>query len=88
MSFEISSVRLSARDSDDRAITISYDSANNYPYKQNAIPVVKELLFQNDDVACKDLGICVSTEPAFAAPAETSNHVGKPAGTRVGFRMH
>lgn len=52
------------------SISASCDPAINYAFQQNAIPVVKELLFQNADIARKDLIIRVSTEPAFAAPAE------------------
>lgn len=52
------------------SLAVSVDSAINYAFQQNAIPVVKELRFQNDGVARKDLLIRVSTEPAFAAPAE------------------
>lgn len=52
------------------SLAVSFDSAINYAFQQNAIPVVKELRFQNDDVARKDLVIRVSTEPAFAALAE------------------
>lgn len=51
-------------------VAVSYDSAINFAFQQNAIPVVKELRFQNNDVARKDLVIRVSTEPAFAAPVE------------------
>jgi very-short-patch-repair endonuclease len=52
------------------ALSLVHDSALNYAFQQNAIPVVKELRFQNDAVARKDLVIRVSTEPAFAAPEE------------------
>ncbi len=52
------------------SVSLSFDSAINYAFQQNAIPVVKELRFQNDNVARKDVVIRVSTEPAFAAPAE------------------
>ncbi len=52
------------------SVTISNDSAINYAFQQNSIPVVKELRFRNDDVERKDLVIRVLTEPAFAAPAE------------------
>jgi hypothetical protein len=51
-------------------LAVTFDPAVNYAFQQNAIPVVKELRFQNDDVARKDLIIRVSTEPAFAAPVE------------------
>lgn len=51
-------------------IAISYDIAINYAFQQNAIPIVKELRFQNDDTERKDLFIRVSAEPAFAAPTE------------------
>jgi very-short-patch-repair endonuclease len=52
------------------ALVVAHDLAINYAFQQNAIPVVKELRFQNDGVARKDLVIRVSTEPEFAAPAE------------------
>ncbi len=52
------------------ALTIVCDTAINYAFQQNAIPVVKELRFQNAGVARRDLVIRVSTEPAFAAPTE------------------
>lgn len=52
------------------SIIVSHDPSINYAFQQNAIPVVKELRFQNDGVARKDLVIRVSTEPAFAAPVE------------------
>jgi very-short-patch-repair endonuclease len=52
------------------SLAVSFDPAINYAFQQNAIPVVKELRFQNDDVARKDLIIRVTTEPAFAAPVE------------------
>jgi very-short-patch-repair endonuclease len=51
-------------------LSLAFDPAINYAFQQNAIPVVKELRFQNDGVARKDLVIRVTTEPAFAAPAE------------------
>lgn len=53
------------------SLVVSVDPALNYAFQQNAIPVVKELRFQNDGVARKDLVIRVSSEPAFAAPTET-----------------
>lgn len=52
------------------SLVLTLDPALNYAFQQNAIPVVKELRFQNDGVARKDLVIRISTEPAFAAPAE------------------
>lgn len=52
------------------SLAISFDPAINYAFQQNAIPVVKELKFQNDDVARKDLVIRVSSEPTFAEPTE------------------
>ena len=52
------------------SLVIAHDTAINYAFQQNAIPVVKELRFGNDDTERKDLVIRVSTEPAFAAPAE------------------
>jgi very-short-patch-repair endonuclease len=52
------------------SLAVSFDPAINYAFQQNAIPVVKELRFQNDGVARKDLVIRVTTEPAFAALVE------------------
>lgn len=52
------------------ALTVTFDSSINYAFQQNAIPVVKDLQFQNDSIARKNLKVCVSTEPAFAAPTE------------------
>lgn len=40
-------------------LVVSFDSAINYAFQQNAIPVVKDLRFQNDVVARKDLVIRV-----------------------------
>lgn len=51
------------------SLVLTLDPAINYAFQQNAIPVVKELRFQNDGVTRKDLVIRVSTEPAFTAPA-------------------
>jgi very-short-patch-repair endonuclease len=55
----------------DVVLTLSYDRSVNYAFQQNAIPVVKELRIQNDSTQRKDLIIRVTTEPAFAGPAET-----------------
>lgn len=52
------------------SLIVTFDRAINYAFQQNAIPVVKELQFQNNDVARKDLLIPLTTEPAFAAPVE------------------
>jgi very-short-patch-repair endonuclease len=62
------------------SLVVAHDPAINYAFQQNAIPVVKELRFQNDDVARKDLVIRVSTEPAFAAPAEIRIQAIEPNG--------
>jgi hypothetical protein len=62
------------------SLTLSFDSAINYAFQQNAIPVVKELRFQNDVVSRKDLVIRVATEPAFAAPAEIRIQAIEPQG--------
>jgi len=51
-------------------ISLVYDRAINYAFQQNAIPVVKELRFCNDSTPRKNLVIRVTTEPAFAEPAE------------------
>lgn len=56
------------------SLNVTYDSAINYAFQQNAIPVVKELRLQNDDFARKDIVIRVSTEPAFATPTEIRIH--------------
>ncbi|EIP99300.1 hypothetical protein OpiT1DRAFT_03814 [Opitutaceae bacterium TAV1] len=53
------------------SLVLAHDSAINYAFQQNAIPVIKELHFQNDATARKDLTIRVSTEPAFAASARS-----------------
>jgi hypothetical protein len=53
------------------SLIIAHDSAINSAFQQNAIPVIKELHFQNDATARKDLTIRVSTEPAFAASARS-----------------
>jgi very-short-patch-repair endonuclease len=52
------------------ALSLVHDSALNYAFQQNAIPVVKELCFRNDALTRKNLVIRISTEPAFAAPEE------------------
>jgi len=52
------------------SLAVSFDPAINYSFQQTAIPVVKELLFQNDGVARKDLVISIATEPTFAASPE------------------
>jgi hypothetical protein len=52
------------------ALSLVADPAINYAFQQNAIPVVKELRFQNDGVVRKDLVIRVTTEPTFAMLAE------------------
>jgi hypothetical protein len=49
---------------------LSHDLSVSYAFQQNAIPVIKELRFQNDSKARKDLVLRVSTEPAFASPVE------------------
>jgi very-short-patch-repair endonuclease len=51
-------------------IGISHDRAINFAFQQNAIPVIKELRFQNDAEARRDLVIRISTEPDFAVPSE------------------
>lgn len=42
------------------SLAVSFDPAINYAFQQNAIPVVKELRFQNDGVARTDLVIGVT----------------------------
>lgn len=61
-------------------ISLLHDPAINYAFQQNAIPVVKELRFQNDDVLRKDLIIRVTTEPAFAASLELRLQSLQPSG--------
>jgi hypothetical protein len=43
------------------SLAVSLDSAITSTFQQNAIPVVKELRFQNDDSARKDLIIRISS---------------------------
>jgi len=43
-------------------ITLSYDISINYAFQQNAIPVVKELRFKNDDTSRKNLVIRVGQD--------------------------
>lgn len=52
------------------ALRLTYDHSINYAFQQNAIPIIKELVFENDATPRKDLVIRVSTEPAFAQTAE------------------
>lgn len=61
-------------------LSLVHDSTINYAFQQNAIPVVKELRFRNDAVARKDLVIRVTTEPAFATPAELRIQAIEPDG--------
>ena len=51
-------------------VSLVYDKAINYAFQQNAIPVIKELKFCNDETARKNLRIKLTTEPAFAEPVE------------------
>lgn len=51
-------------------ISPTFDAATNYALQQNAIPVIKKLHFQNDATVRKELIIRLTTESAFAAPAE------------------
>ena len=55
---------------DNLKISLVYDHAVNYAFQQNAIPVVKELLFCNDSTPRKNLTIRIATEPDFAEPVE------------------
>lgn len=52
------------------SVSLTYDRAINYAFQQNAIPIIKELRFQNDGVAKRDLVLRVTTEPSFALLAE------------------
>jgi len=51
-------------------ISLIYDKAINYAFQQNAIPVIKELKFCNNETARKNLRIKLTTEPAFAESVE------------------
>lgn len=62
------------------SLAVAHDSALNYAFHQNAIPVIKELRFQNDAVARKDLLLRISTEPAFAATEEIRVQAIEPHG--------
>lgn len=61
-------------------LSIIYDRSINYAFQQNSIPVVKELRLQNNGVSRKDLVLRVTTEPAFAPPAEIRLQAIDPAG--------
>ncbi|MEG0589748.1 DUF4011 domain-containing protein, partial [Aurantimicrobium sp.] len=61
-------------------LALIYDHSINYAFQQNAIPVVKELRLQNNSVARKDLLLRLTTEPAFAPPAEIRLQSIEPAG--------
>lgn len=52
------------------SLVLTHDPVINFAFQQNAIPIVKELRFQNDGVARRDLAIRFSSEPAFAVPGE------------------
>jgi very-short-patch-repair endonuclease len=51
-------------------IELTYDKAINYAFQQNAIPIIRELRYQNDASPRRDVVVRVSTEPAFAPPIE------------------
>ena len=51
-------------------ISVTLDKSINYAFQQNAIPLVKELLIQNNGVIRRDLVFRISTEPPFALPTE------------------
>lgn len=61
-------------------LTLIYDHSINYAFQQNAIPVVKELILQNNGVARRDLMLRVTTEPAFAPAVEVRLQSIEPAG--------
>ncbi len=52
------------------SVRLTYDRSINFAFQQNAIPVVREIQFENDAISRKDLLVRISTEPAFAQPAE------------------
>jgi len=62
------------------AVSVLADSSINYAFQQNAIPIIKELRFLNDDTARKDISIRISTEPAFAASTEIRVQAIEPNG--------
>ena len=51
-------------------LRLVYDGAINFAFQQNAIPVVKELIFINDATPRRNLSVRLATEPAFAEPVE------------------
>jgi hypothetical protein len=51
-------------------IEVTCDSSINYAFQQNAIPMIKELRFLNDEVLRKNLVLRITTEPAFASAVE------------------
>jgi len=51
-------------------IQLSFDRVINYAFQQNAIPLVRELLFKNDGQKRENLVLCVASEPAFTEKFE------------------
>ena len=51
-------------------VLVGFDFAIDCAFRQNAIPVFKELRLQNDPTARKDLTIRITTEPPFSDPTE------------------
>jgi len=67
-------------------LSIAHDPAINGTFQQDAILVVKELRFQNDGVARKDLVIRVSTEPGETPPAEIRGSRSRPMASFASHR--
>ncbi len=61
-------------------LALIYDHSINYAFQQNAIPVVKELLLQNNSVARKNLVLRLTSEPAFVLPVKIRLQSIEPAG--------
>lgn len=66
-------------------IEVTVDASISYAFQQNAIPIIKELLIRNNGMARRDLAFRLSSEPAFALPAEVRLQAFEPAGRfRIG----
>jgi very-short-patch-repair endonuclease len=63
-------VRLFFMKCDSPQIGLSFDRAINYAFQQNAIPLVRELLFENDSTKRENLLLRITTEPAFTEKFE------------------
>ncbi|WP_414663200.1 DUF4011 domain-containing protein [Horticoccus sp. 23ND18S-11] len=70
MSAEVAATKPARSASAGLVLRLSYDRCISYAFQQNAIPVITELVLQNDPTPRSDLVVRITTEPAFAAPTE------------------